>query len=920
MGVRSLNFNWKHIFSNDNKSHDVIFFFHVIFAFIFYSNFFLFNRPLIASTDVIHLNFPLLLTAQYNFMNGNLGLWNPYILGGVSTFSSSNAPIFSPNNWPLFLFPMKYFFLAGTFFSFLSMWLLGVFSYLIFLEEFKNKKWAFFASLIYQLSGYTIWSTMVFDVLPMYLFTTVAIYLIWSHQKRKQYINYIFLTLTLLANMLASNIAYTSYSMMVIGVFFLYRYFSQYSYSLYSRHFISITLAFLTSVVIHLFRLIPVWVEVHDSNRQFSFNPDLRDTSFLSQRLFNPEIFGVAYQNSTSVFNDLGAQFNGMHVQWAMPSFFGVLPALLVLWAIVSSQKGKINFWTFFVIIALSLITFMEPLDTLFRLMNPVYHTLSMQIFLPFGFAMLAGYAAKNLEENSGTFQMSQKLWMMLIFIIILIILYQVMVGTIHYRNMIPSIRIAILISLLLIVLGVVIFRKWPEVGFWCTLGICAFALCGLLYILFLNKLSEPTFTSHLKNLSMTLTILLIIFVFLLLCIFKRPGTLRTVTLVSACSLIVFLAIALFPWTDTAQVVLSKDRSFLLSILGFVRFLLIALIFLTVLKMYHLKTFKAEWLFPLFMVILIADLVPAGKIHSHIVMNPFYKYSNPYPPLSEFKGINNAPMQLDLTNYRVNFPNTMLNIPLYNDLFGSKNEVMSSIYSVYKIRSYGGHYNVVSSRYSEFIKELMPIADGEIGYGVYQRIQDERFLDLMGVRYHYNTLMSQVNVRPNALSRVMFFDHFEVIEDKSKALQRLKDKNLEPLKTLVINRSPGFNPAYPPTPARKLEVIQYDDPDQVEVRFDSENPGIVAFNDSYHEGWNVYVNGVKQNVMSGNFNFMAVAVPSGENKVIFRFEPTYFRIGLKAGGLGLVFFIITSLVLFLARNYIDSDFKSTIPSESQNHQ
>ena len=109
--------DWKLIFSKDNQGNDTIFFYHMVLSFFFFSSYFIWHRPLIASTDAININFPLLIEAKKNFLNGYLGLWNPNILSGVPAFASSNLPLFSPDNWILFLFPMNYFFLALTFFS-----------------------------------------------------------------------------------------------------------------------------------------------------------------------------------------------------------------------------------------------------------------------------------------------------------------------------------------------------------------------------------------------------------------------------------------------------------------------------------------------------------------------------------------------------------------------------------------------------------------------------------------------------------------------------------------------------------------------------------------------------------------------------------------------------------------------------------
>ena len=123
---------------------------------------------------------------------------------------------------------------------------------------------------------------------------------------------------------------------------------------------------------------------------------------------------------------------------------------------------------------------------------------------------------------------------------------------------------------------------------------------------------------------------------------------------------------------------------------------------------YDFKKIETKWLYPVLLSILLVEQLPSNKIHSHLVVNPFYKYSTPYPPIQNQQVTDPSIKDLDLINYRVNLPNTVLNIPLYQELYGSSNEILSSIYSIYKIRSYGGHYNVVSNRYGAFLKGIIP--------------------------------------------------------------------------------------------------------------------------------------------------------------------------------------------------------------------
>ena len=412
------HFDLKKVFLLENINNDIIFFWHLLFSAFFFSAFFLFRHILISNTDVLNLNFPMLIFAKRNFLNGELGLWNPFVMSGTSSFLYGLAPIFSPDNWLQFIFPEKYFFIAGTFFSFVKLWLVGVFSYLIFYHELNSKKWAFFSSIIYQFCGYTIFAVTTYDVLSLLCFVTISLYIIWSMHLRKIYLNYVYLAIAVTLTMFSSNISYGAYSMIMIITLCLYRCLSQ-PLPLNRFRYFSISLfAILTGILIFMPRLLPVWTAIRTTNRATNFfSSDFSDWSFLGLRLFDPEVFGVCYRSSLEIIGSLSPKFEGIQIQLHMPQFFGVLPVLLILWAVITPQKGRINFWIVYVIVALSLILFIEPFNTIFRmLMYPAYHTLSMHIFLPIGFCMMAGYAAKHLEEKSESYILPSRSFKVFIF------------------------------------------------------------------------------------------------------------------------------------------------------------------------------------------------------------------------------------------------------------------------------------------------------------------------------------------------------------------------------------------------------------------------------------------------------------------------------------------------------------------------
>lgn len=838
-------------------------------------------------------------------MEGQIGLWNPYILSGVSGFSYSNLPILSPDNWPHFLVPEKYFFITATFISFLKFWLIGVFAFLLFNEELNDKKWAFFSSVIYQFSGYTIWALFIYDVLTMVLFTTISLYLIWSMHKRSTHLNYIYLTIAFTLNVLSSNIAYTSHAMIAIGVLFFYRLPSQLSPERKPGHVLLFALAFLNSIILSAIRLIPVWIETHSSNRQFTFNPNYLDTSFFALRLFDPEVLGVNYRSSQLIINGLSDHLHGMHIHELMPHYFGVSVALLVLWAVVSPLRGKILFWMFYVVLVLSAILFIEPFDTILKIINPVYHKLSLQIFLPVGFCMLAGHMAKYIEENIATMTFRGKSAQIMIFFIITIIFYILSVWIGNFREELGLIRLLTVLSFIITLATTLIYQRWPQVVIKSGLLLGGILFSCILYLLLLHHHTNNTYLLHLKSISASILMLLLTYSFLLICAYGKPEMKRYYWFFAIPLFLLSFAILMIPMPEGIRELPDKRGNFVLAMLGLVRLIIVVTIFFTASILINAKKFSRSWLFPLMLTVLLLEQLPASKIHNHIVINPFYNLNSPYPPLPDsFFDVQRQPIKLDYKNYRVNRPNTLLSLPYYDELYGSNNEVLSSSYSIYGIRSYGGHYNVISQRYEKFIKGVIPELPSDIlGYGVYTKINNERFLDLAGVKYDYVNHSSSekyVVTRPNALSRFMLFQSYEVHENEESAFDVLNSPDFDPLRTVILEKDPGISTSDTGYAELILQYIERST-DKIELETHKDVPSVLLFNDSYHEGWKAFINGVEQPIILANRAFMAIKLPAGTNKIAFQFLPRYFILSLYASSSGILIFIFIALALYLRR-------------------
>ncbi|SIN73847.1 membrane protein YfhO [Singulisphaera sp. GP187] len=81
-------------------------------------------------------------------------------------------------------------------------------------------------------------------------------------------------------------------------------------------------------------------------------------------------------------------------------------------------------------------------------------------------------------------------------------------------------------------------------------------------------------------------------------------------------------------------------------------------------------------------------------------------------------------------------------------------------------------------------------------------------------------------------------------------------------------------------------TVTRDDPQRVEVKAVLHSPGLVVISDFYYPGWNVTVDGRSAEILRTNRAMRGVALPAGTHRLVFRYDPLSFRIGMALSLLG----------------------------------
>jgi len=153
------------------------------------------------------------------------------------------------------------------------------------------------------------------------------------------------------------------------------------------------------------------------------------------------------------------------------------------------------------------------------------------------------------------------------------------------------------------------------------------------------------------------------------------------------------------------------------------------------------------------------------------------------------------------------------------------------------------------------------------------------------------------------LPRAYVVPKVRVLKDDKEVLKVIERVDFDPRESVLITRGEyekvdndynKENGLLPNNVKGKEKILKYS-LNQVEIETNGYNSGFLVLADNFYPGWEVYVNGREETVLRVNYNLRGVAVPSGENRVTFRFAPLSFKIG-AAISLVTIFVIISFLV------------------------
>jgi len=161
-----------------------------------------------------------------------------------------------------------------------------------------------------------------------------------------------------------------------------------------------------------------------------------------------------------------------------------------------------------------------------------------------------------------------------------------------------------------------------------------------------------------------------------------------------------------------------------------------------------------------------------------------------------------------------------------------------------------------------------------------------------------------------ALPRATLFSRWQVSTNDEATLNQLADPAFDPRQKVLVagDVTPQSSDSGTNQPG-SVEYVDYSTK-SIKLRAKAEVPSVLLLNDKWDADWRVYVDGAPAKLLRCNYIMRGVAVPAGEHKVEFRYEPALKGLYSTVTGLALALVLCVVVPFIPERKEEQPDRKS----------
>ena len=250
-----------------------------------------------------------------------------------------------------------------------------------------------------------------------------------------------------------------------------------------------------------------------------------------------------------------------------------------------------------------------------------------------------------------------------------------------------------------------------------------------------------------------------------------------------------------------------------------------------------------------------------------------------------------------------------------NRVFGGIGGEVGTTYAIPLIEGYDALYQ---GRYGEYINAssngiISPAGRSVVPFDKHGLFAKET-LQILGVRYILHRISDGRNIwafpfweyPAEDMKSIYRDEHYEVFENvkaypraflassflvaanPTDEIDLLFDKNVDRRETIILEKEPQVKPS---SGEGQAEILIYS-PMHIRIRTDSSIPKLLFLSDTYDPGWKASVDGKTAEVLRADYDFRAVALPSGTHIVEFRYQPVLFRVGIFIAAAAIILLLV----------------------------
>ncbi|MBW2113072.1 MAG: YfhO family protein [Deltaproteobacteria bacterium] len=218
----------------------------------------------------------------------------------------------------------------------------------------------------------------------------------------------------------------------------------------------------------------------------------------------------------------------------------------------------------------------------------------------------------------------------------------------------------------------------------------------------------------------------------------------------------------------------------------------------------------------------------------------------------------------------------------------------------YRFQDIQGYDPMILKRYVEYINRSQGFPpDNTVVNLHYVRDFNNRLIRMLNLKYVVLCETGKLGKTQPFIPRCRIV-HRMTEKRRDEILDFMAGKEFDPMNMVIFEKDQAPGGFLPREPARQggemCEIIRYSN-DEVELTAKLQTPGFLVMSEIYYPGWEVYVDGKRGKIYTGDYLFRTVPLEAGYHRVLFVFNPGSLKTGALISVLSL---LVSVIVIFLA--------------------